>query len=256
MTRLWSAATWIRPYDTWGEAVVEATAAMNVIAVIVDATADYPVIHNDVHVDDASLVVVGSTPTAAQPTPSPSQPSAAIAAESAPAVIVKTPTANIRAAPSFDGAIITQVGLSTRLPVRAYTADFAWWQVEFSGAPGGVAYIHSSVVTPNPVLQALIGTGAPASQPATPAQPTPTPQASRSEPLVVTANTGGSRLNVRAVPSPSGRILGRVPNGTRLSVLSVSADGQWWQVSYANGTAWVMARYVIPNAAARQLAGR
>jgi uncharacterized protein YraI len=244
---------WIRPYDTWGEAVVEATAAMNVITVIVDATADYPVIHNDVHVDDASLVVVGGAPTNAQPTPSPSQPSAAIAAESAPAVTVKMPTANIRAAPSFDGAIITQVGLGTRLPVRAYTADFAWWQVEFSGAPGGVAYIHSSVVTPNPVLQALIGTGAPASQPATPAQPTPTPQALRSEPLVVTANTGGSRLNVRAVPSPSGRILGRVPNGTRLSV---SADGQWWQVSYANGTAWVMAQYVIPNAAARQLAGR
>jgi len=247
---------WIRPYDTWGEAVVEATAAMNIIAVIVDATADYPVIHNDVHVDDASLVVVGGAPTNAQPTPSPSQPPTATIAESTPAVIVKTPTANIRAAPSFDGAIITQVGLSTRLPVRAYTADFAWWQVEFSGAPGGVAYIHSSVVTPNPVLQALIGTGAPASQPATPAQPTPTPQASRSEPPVVTANTGGSRLNVRAVPSPSGRILGRVPNGTRLSVLSVSADGQWWQVSYANGTAWVMARYVIPNAAARQLAGR
>jgi len=243
---------WIRPYDTWGEAVVEATAAMNVVAVIVDATADYPVIHNDVHVDDASLVVV-SAPTNAQPTPLPSQ---ATAAESAPAVTVKTPTANIRAAPSFDGAIITQVGLGARLPVRAYTADFAWWQVEFSGAPGGVAYVHNSVVTPNAALQALIGMGTPASRPAAPAQPAPTPQASRSEPPQVTANTGGSRLNLRAAPSPSGRILGRVPNGTRLSVLSVSADGQWWQVSYANSAAWVMAQYVIPNAAARQLTGR
>ncbi len=246
---------WIRPYDTWGEAVVEATAAMNVVAVIIDATADYPVIHNDVHIDDASLVVVDSAPASAQPAPSAPSPVAAPTAESAPAVVVKTPTANLRAAPSFNGAIITQVALGTRLTVRAYTADLTWWQVEFSGASGGVAYIHNSVVTPNAALQALIRTEMPMPQP-TPTSPPSQPQALPSEPPQVIANTGNSRLNIRSAPSPTARIVGRVPNGTRLNVLRASADRQWWQVSYANGTAWVMARYVMPNAAARQLADR
>jgi len=254
---------WIRPYDTWGEAVVEATAAMNIIAVIVDATADYPVIHNDVHIDDASLVVVGSALPGSQatPAPAPTQPAAASpapAADATPAVVIKMPTANVRAAPSFNGSIIAQVALGTRLNVRAYTADFEWWQVEFGN---GLAYVHNSVVTPNAALQALIsaGTPAPALQPTpapTPLPPLPQPQAAASEPPQVTANTGNSRLNIRVAPSPSARILSRVPSGTRLNVLSASADRQWWQVSYAGRTAWVMAKYVIPNAAARQLASR
>jgi len=247
---------WIRPYDTWGEAVVEATAAMDVVAVIIDATAEYPVIHNDVHVDDASLVVVGGAPAGAQAAPTSPQPTvASSAADSTPAVVVKTPTANLRAAPSLNGAVIAQVALGTRLPVRAYTADLAWWQVEFSGAPSGIAYIHHSVVAPNPALQALVGAGAPTPPPTPQPTPAPTPATTGELPQVI-ANTGNSRLNIRIAPSPTARIVARVPNGTRLNVLSASADRQWWQVSYANGTAWVMARYVVPNAAARQLVNR
>jgi hypothetical protein len=61
------------------------------------------------YVDDALLIVVDGAPMAAQPASSPSQSLAATAAESAPAVMVKTPKANIQAAPSFEGAIITQL---------------------------------------------------------------------------------------------------------------------------------------------------
>ena len=243
---------WVRPYDTWGEAVVEATAAMSIIAVIIDATADYPVIHNDVQVDDASLTVVGSSPA---PTSSPAQPqpAAASAPVGAPAVLVKTPTANIRAAPSFSGAILASAPQGTTFTVRAYTADRQWWQIEFSNAPGGLAYVHNSVVTLNAAAQAALGGSAPAA----PQQPA-APQTIAGVPAQVVVNTGGARLNVRAAPASNGQILGRVQNGASLEVKGVSPDKRWWRIAYAggaDGTAWVMAQYVIPNAAARQLAG-
>jgi len=243
---------WVRPYDTWGEAVVEATAAMSIIAVIIDATADYPVIHNDVQVDDASLTVVGSSPA---PTSSPAQPqpAAASAPVGAPAVLVKTPTANVRAAPSFSGAILASAPQGTTFTVRAYTADRQWWQIEFSNAPGGLAYVHNSVVTLNAAAQAALGGSAPAA----PQQPA-APQTIAGVPAQVVVNTGGGRLNVRAMPASNGQILGRVQNGASLEVKGISPDKRWWRIAYAggaDGTAWVMAQYVIPNAAARQLAG-
>ena len=77
-------------------------------------------------------------------------------------------------------------------------------------------------------------------------------------PAQVVVNTGGGRLNVRAMPASNGQILGRVQNGASLEVKGISPDKRWWRIAYAggaDGTAWVMAQYVIPNAAARQLAG-
>ncbi len=248
---------WIQPYDTWGEAVVEATAAANVVAVVIDSTAEYPVIHNDVHVDDASLTVVGGNPAPAvsapsQPSPA-SSPGTQPATAATPGVVVKTPTANVRAAPSFSGAIITSAPQGTTFAVRAYTADREWWQIEFSGAQGGLAYIHNSVVTPNAAAQAaLTGSATTAQQPAAPTQTIV------GAPAQVVVNTGGGRLNVRAIPATNGQILGRVQNGASLEVKGISPDKQWWRITYsggADGTAWVMAQYVIPNAAAKQLAG-
>ncbi|MFC1466450.1 MAG: SH3 domain-containing protein [Candidatus Brachytrichaceae bacterium NZ_4S206] len=246
-------SAWVRPYDTWGEIVVEATAASDTVAVIVDTTAEYPVIHNDVHVDDASLTVVGGAPAPQQPaTTNSPQPTAALAA-TIPGVVVKTPTANVRAAPSFNGAILVSAPQGTTFAVRAYTADRQWWQIEFNGAQGGVAYIHNSVVTPNAAAQAALGGNAAASQPAT-----TTAQTIVGAPAQVVVNTGGGRLNVRAAPAANAPILGRVQNGASLEVKGVSPDKQWWRIAYAggtDGTAWVMAQYVVPNAAAKQLAG-
>ncbi|GIV83019.1 MAG: hypothetical protein KatS3mg052_0026 [Candidatus Roseilinea sp.] len=232
---------WMRPYDTWGELVVEATAASDAVAVIIDTTAEYPVIHNDVHVDDASLVIIGNAPAPQQPA---AQPPAGAGA-GAPGVVVKTPTANVRAAPSLNSAILASAPQGTTFAVRAYTADRQWWQIEFSSAQDGLAYIHHSVVTPNAAAQAALGGHADAAAPpATPAQ--------------VVVNTGGGRLNIRATPSLKAPILGRAQNGASLEVKGISPDKQWWRIAYAggaDGTAWVMAQYVVPNPAARQLAG-
>ncbi len=252
---------WIRPYDTWGQASVEAVAASDIIAVVIDATAEYPVIHNDVYVDDAELVVVSgpapSAPAAMQPQasaaqPTPAQTSTDIAADT-PAVIIKTPFANLRAAPIFDDRnILTQLPQGTRLRLKAHTPDRQWWQVEYAGRD---AYLHLSVIDFNEAARAALGMStqpsaaaaqAPQAKTASPQDPN-TPQ--------VVANTGNARLNVRAAPSPTARILKRVPSGTRFTVLGISSDRAWWRVRFAeapNGEAWVMAIYVTPNAAARQ----
>ncbi len=258
---------WGRYYDTWGEVSVEATAAANEVAVIVDTTADYPVKHNDVHVDDASLTVLGAgaapaaAPAAAAPPAQPaSQPAAAN--EGAPRVTVKTPTANVRSAPSYTAQIIAQAQQGVSFVIRAYTADKEWFQVEYAGGQNGTAYIHTSVVTLNAAAQAaLSGTGAPfapAAAAAAPAAAASQPQVA-SGPAMVVVSTGGSRLNLRATPASTGTIVAKAADGTSLTVTGISPDKQWWQVSVAgvpNNTAWVMAQWVKPNAAAQQLLTR
>ncbi len=248
---------WSRPYDTWGEVSVEAVATDRQVAVVIDTTADYPVKHNDVHVDDASLVLVGpggAAPQAAAPVAQPAaQPAGqpqSQAAAGAPQVIVKTDTANVRAQPAFTAQILASVPKGSAYPIRAYTNDKQWYQIAYNN---GVAFLHNSVVDLNAAAQAALGVAAPAAQPA--AQPQAQPAASG--PAQVVANTGTSRLNVRETPAPTGRIVGKVASGTALEVKGISPDKQWWRVAYpgtADGTAWVMSQFVTPNAAAQQLA--
>jgi uncharacterized protein YgiM (DUF1202 family) len=250
--------SWARYYDTWGELSVEATAAANEVVVIIDTTADYPVKHNDVHVDDASLVVISAGAAPAAPTQA--QPSAPVVtgSDNTPRVIVKTPTANVRASPSYEGSIIASAQQGATFAVRAYTADKEWWQIEFAGGQNGVAYIHNSVVSMNSAAQAALGVApGSAAQPAQPTTPQQTSQTIAGAPAQVIVNTGGSRLNVRGAPSSTGKILGKVANGANLEVKGVSPDKQWWRITYpgtADNTAWVMAQFVTPNAAAQQLA--
>jgi uncharacterized protein YgiM (DUF1202 family) len=261
---------WIRPYDTWGEMWVEATAAFGQVAVIIDTTAEYPVKHNDVHVDDASLVVVGQGGAAAAVAPAAvsapqpqAQAQAAPANDALPRVAVKTPTANVRAAPSYTGQIIASAPQGMSFAVKAYTSDKEWWQIEYSGGQGGVAYIHNSVVDMNAAAQRALTGGAAVSAPASaaPAAAAAPPAAAQTvagAAAQVIVSTGGDRLNIRSAANAAASIVGRVANGASLEVKGISPDKAWWRITYpgtADGTAWVMAQWVTPNAAAKQLAG-
>ena len=263
---------WVRPYDTWGEANVEAVAAANSVAVIIDTTADYPVKHNDVHVDDASLTVVGTgAPAPAAPASAAQTAPATTAAPSAPAsagaaqVSVSGATANVRSTPSLAGTILNAETQGKSFNVRGYSTDKQWWQIEYPGGPNGVAYVHTSVVTPNSAAQAAMnGSAVPAAAPA--AAPAPTTASAAPAPTTappaaastggtpqVVVTTAGDRLNVRASPSTTAQILAKADNGVVLEVKAVSADRQWWQVAIPGGTGWVMATWVKPNAAAQQV---
>ncbi len=250
---------WSRPYDTWGEVSVDATAVDRQIAVIIDTTADYPVKHNDAHVDDASLVAIGAgaAPSAAAVTPAQpqAQPQAqAQAAAGTAQVIVKTETANVRTQPSITSQILAAVPRGSAYAITAYTNDKQWFQIAYNS---GVAYLHTSVVDLNAAAQAALGMAAQTTQPA--AQPAAQAQPAASGRAQVVVNTDGSRLNIRETPTATGRILGKAADGTTLEVKGISPDKQWWRVTFAggaDGTAWVMAQFVTPNAAAKQLAGQ
>lgn len=251
---------WSRPYDAWGEVSVEAVATDRQIAVIIDTSADYPVKHNDAHVDDASLVLVGPGGTAsttaapaAQPAAQPQAATQTQAAAGTPQVIVKTDTANVRAQPAITSQILASVPKGSAYTLSAYTTDKQWYQIVYNN---GTAFLHNSVVDLNAAAQAALGATAPAGAASTTAAQQPAAQPAASGTAQVVANTGASRLNVRETPASTGRIVGKVASGTAMDVKGVSPDKQWWRIAYpgtADGTAWVMAQFVTPNAAAQQL---
>ena len=170
-------------------------------------------------------------------------------------MIVKGETANIRSAPSINSTIVNAETQGKAFNVRGYSSDKQWWQIEYAGGTGGIAYVHNSVVTPNSAAQAALnGNAAPIASAPTSVAPAPVAVAAPvggSPQVVVT--TAGDRLNVRAAPNATAQIVAKASNGAVLDVKSISADRQWWQVAIPNGTGWVMANWVTANAAAKQV---
>ncbi len=79
------------------------------------------------------------TTTAATPTP--------VAASAAPSVLNKdNEFVNIRSGPGLTYAIIGQLKQNASAPVRAKSEDGQWWQIEFAGGQGGVAWVNGGVV--------------------------------------------------------------------------------------------------------------
>ncbi len=285
-----------RDYDKFVQISVEATAASNQVTVIFDTSADYPVKHNDVFADDAELIVIGASaappPAAVAPAaPVPAAPAAVSATQ--PAVSIKSPTANVRSAPSFTANILASEPQGSTYAALAVTQDREWFQIRYKS---GTAFIHNSVVTPNAAAAAALGTtsAAAASAPAAvaPAAPAPTaPQPAAPVPAVnpleslptlpsappapaatqapaapqapattqaasATANTGRNRLLVRAKPSTTSAIVARAANGTPFKVLGVSPDKTFWRVAYPSapgGEAWIMVQWTTSNDAAKAL---
>ncbi|HAA53386.1 MAG TPA: hypothetical protein DCE42_01440 [Myxococcales bacterium] len=69
---------------------------------------------------------------------------------------------------------------------------------------------------------------------------------------VKTANLGGSNLNIRSSANTSSSVLGGVPEGACLKVLSTTTSGQnikgnttWYKISYGGKTGWVSGYYTV-----------
>ncbi len=256
-----------RQYDQFVQVWVEATAASDQVTVIVDTSSDFPVKHNDVFIDDAELYAIdGSMPAAPAAPVAPAAPAPAIAA-AAPAVVAALPQINVREKPSYNAAIIAQATQGQSFPATAVTTDKQWFQIQFNGR---VAYVHSSVVTPNAAAAAAINGAAAPAAPAPTAAPAPAAPAPPAAPAAVTvdslpviaaapaasteavavANTGASKLLVRQTPSAKGKVVAKVASGTRFTVLGVSPDKTFFRVRYdgvAGGEAWIMVRWTTPN---------
>jgi LysM repeat protein len=87
---VWSAPTNV--WDNWALFTVEAVAQGSTVTVYTYSKPRWGMEHNDVYVDDASLVVVGGSSTVATATPQPTSTTAATSVANITATTTKTPT--------------------------------------------------------------------------------------------------------------------------------------------------------------------
>ena len=136
-------------------------------------------------------------------------------------------TANVRAKPADDGALVAQ--LPRGASVRALAISGEWYQISAS-AFQGEGWVHASVIGDSPAPELPTPTVA-----ATAAQ-SPTPQASPATPPVAPGTgtpwlmyvSAREEANVRAAPADDGEIIGILVRGTQVTVLQ--ASGEWLQV--------------------------
>lgn len=111
-------------------------------------------------------------PTAASATVSPATglpPTAA--APVTPSLTISNAFANVRSGPGLDFAVLGQVQQGATLPVSGKSADGAWWQVTFNGAPG---WLFGELTQPNVAAAGVAVAQAPTAPPTT-ATPAATP---------------------------------------------------------------------------------
>jgi len=104
--------------------------------------------------------------------------------------------------------------------------------------------------TPPPPQQP---TPAPATGGSQPAQPQPVATQAPPQQEAPSLTVTNDFVNVREGPNTAYRLLGRLNQNETAPVRGKSADGQWWQITYAagpGGIGWVFGEYVRANAAA------
>ncbi len=154
----------------------------------------------------------------------------------APHLVVNTSYLNARSGPGIGYDVITVLPGGTKLLVTAIDRDGKWYQVETSA---GTGWVNSSYTAIRGNFTNIPRTGMPgASVPIT--SPQPTVPAGTPHLVVNTAF-----LNVRSGPGVGHAIIMTVRGGTVLAVLSIAADGKWYQVNTSAGSGWVNSNYTV-----------
>lgn len=140
---------------------------------------------------------------------------------------------NLRASAGTWADVLTRIPHGAYVHVESY--DPAWSQVRYEGWTG---YVSSQylVLEERPV-QTPEQTDSPESTPA----PTQSPEEWMPSEVVVSVS---SSLNMRSTPSTRGKIVARLYDGERLTVVGQGTG--WYQVRYGSVEGWVSADYVVP----------
>ena len=146
---------------------------------------------------------------------------------------VTSPTLNVRSGPSTGNGIIGTLQCGQKITADAKTSDGAWYRVSYNGQN---AFVFAQFAVPG----GACSTGAAAAPAAAPAAAAPAaaPAAAGGN-VSVTSET----LNVRAQPSLSGQILGKLSRGQAIAPSAKTSDGKWLQINYNGQNAFVMAQY-------------
>ncbi|WP_404404974.1 N-acetylmuramoyl-L-alanine amidase [Jeotgalibacillus malaysiensis] len=161
--------------------------------------------------DDFKLEVGAPQPTP-QPEPEPSPTEPVIAK-----LVVKENNLNVRSGPGTSHGILGKVNNGDRMNVYSLSGD--WAKVDFNGKQ---AYVHKYYVTFLDTLGNALGS------------PTDTARV-----------TGAYELNVRSGPSSSATVIGKIRNGTTITLFG--GTGDWMRVEYNGMPAFVHKGYITIN---------
>jgi len=230
---------WVVPADLVGTAVIQAKGIGEQDAPLIASEAIF-----------VAIQVPSPTPAPTpEPTPVPTatQPSAEPVATSEPTTVLLGPATgndfvNVRSAPSLNAQLLGQVNKGQSVPVRGRTADGTWYQITYPAGPGGVAWVYgpaASITGDAGTLPVVTADGGAANS----------PPPSGLQPPFVRLKAGQEFANLRSGPDLTYQKIGEL-NATGVNAAAVrgkSANGQWWQIAFANapgGVAWVYGQLV------------
>lgn len=162
-------------------------------------------------------------------TPRPTRTSTALP----PIMAVVTDTLRVREQPSTEARILGRLQPNSVVQLLSRTDDNQWFTIEYPQASGSIGWIFGEVVVPDGDVTTLpVGLQA----------PRPPPGAV----FAVVAGEGGS-LRMRAGPGTNYEILSRIPDGTRILLVSKLPDASWYQANYPSGSGvlgWVSGEFI------------
>ncbi|MFT8871811.1 MAG: SH3 domain-containing protein [Sporolactobacillus sp.] len=129
-----------------------------------------------------------------------------------------TANLNVRFLPSTSGTLLTTLKAGSTVTVNGKTND-GWLRISYKS---GIAYVAADYVTQSPAAASASTANVSAVQ--------------------YTGTTTGN-LNVRQSASTSSNILATLKQGAIVSVTGTSGD--WLEIAYNGGTAWVSSKYVM-----------
>lgn len=146
---------------------------------------------------------------------------------------------NVRATPSGEGELVTQIALGDTVEVLGRLADSSWFRIRTAdGTEGwtsaGALNPPADVIEQIPVLDTSGVAQAPTATPVNPTA-TATPEADTNADGVVLVQVGNGG-NVRAAPSGTGELLTQIVLGQTVEVLGRLADNSWFRIRTPDGT--------------------
>jgi hypothetical protein len=209
-TVVWSGT--LQPWDAYQQFSVQAKAQGSTVTVFTYSAPSYPMKHNDVYWDDASLVVggAGSPPPAPAPAPSPSP-----APAPAPAPV-----------PPPGGTYTVVAGDTLYGIARRFGVDFE------------VLVGANNIANPS-----LIHVGQVLTIPGGGTTTTP-PPASQPPPAGSQTATTQVNLRLRSGPAVSFPTLTVASAGSTVAVVGRNAAADWFQVQFAGQTGWMAAWFL------------
>jgi len=134
---------------------------------------------------------------------------------------------NVRSEPDASAPILVKIRRTHTYPIIGRNSDSSWWQINVDGTIGWVYWRYIDVTNPEtvPVVRGVAG-----------------PSVSQ-VPVTGIIVQPTTNVNMRSVPSTSGAIIGRVPQGNQVSVVGRNASGTWLQINDGRSTGWISARY-------------